>query len=280
MSSRPRERRGVGTWPWYMLMIGGATFAAFPLLWVVESSFKNQIQVQSYPPQLLHFTPTLENYRAIFGTSDFIHAAFVSTVVTLASTVLSIAVAIPCAYAIVRLRVPGRVLLILLLTLIQVLPEVVLVVPLYTIVTAVNLYDTLIALIIIYAALTVPFATWVLVAFFKAVPREFEEAALVDGASRIRALLQIVLPLSRPALATTALFSAIGAWNEFLMPAVLGQSSARPLSVFVAQYVTQQKILWGPLTASMVVVFLPIAFIVVVLQRHLVSGLAMGNLKQ
>jgi len=265
-------------WPAYGLLTLAAVVSLFPLLWTLESSFKTEIQVEAYPPQLVHFTPTLDNYREIF-TSGLIHCLIVSCIVTLGTVALTIVISAPCAYAIVRLKPYGRTALVLMLVLIQVMPEIVLVIPLFSVVTAVHLYDTSIALILVFTALTLPFATWILAAFFRGIPREIEEAAFVDGASRLKTLWYVVLPLTRPALATVALFSAIGAWNEFLVPVVLSQQRARPLSVFVAQFITQQKILWGPLTASMVVLLLPIAVTAIVLQRYFVAGLTAGSLK-
>jgi ABC-type glycerol-3-phosphate transport system permease component len=141
------------------------------------------------------------------------------------------------------------------------------------------LYDTHILLVFVYAGFLTPYTTLIIASFIRAIPIELEEAAVVDGASRWQVLIRIVLPLARTGIACAAIFAALDAWNEFLMPVILGGETARPLTVFVASFVTQKQIAWGPLTAAVTTVLVPVVVVVVVLQRQLVTGLTAGSLK-
>lgn len=268
--------RAVGRW----VLLGVATLIALvPIVWTLSTSLKTQVEAQSYPPRLVPASPTLDNYRELFSSSEFVSALTTSGVVTLFATLLTLAVALPCAYALVRLNPHGRRLLVLLIVLAQVVPGIVFVIPLYSLALDLGVYDTRLLLIIICGGFLTPFATLVLAAFVRTVPLEVEEAALVDGASRLGVLVRIVMPLIRPGIASAAIFTALYSWNEFLIPVILGGESARPLTVYVSSFVTQKTIAWGPLTAAVSVVLLPVLVVVLAFQRQLVSGLTAGSTK-
>lgn len=253
--------------------------AVAPVLWTLLTSFKTEVDAIAYPPVLLGFVPTLDNYRQILRSATFYQSATTSVFVTCAATLLAVTIAAPNAYALVRMRVPAKRLLVLLIVLVETMPGIVLVIPLFFIVSAVHLYDSWLALILIYTARAIPFATWILVAFVRTVPVEIEEAAVVDGAGRIRLFGQVVLPLIAPGLATAAIFIAISSWNEFLVPVILGESKAETLTVFITQFVTEKVVAWGPLSAAAVLLMAPIVVFVITAQRHLVRGLTLGSLK-
>jgi len=273
-------RRIASTTLAYAILAIALVLAVFPLLWTISTSFKTEIQANAYPPVLVGFHPTLANYRYLFASSsNFYQAAETSIAVTACTTVLAVMIAAPNAYALVRMRVPARRVLVLLLVLVETMPGIVLVTPLFFIVAALHLYDTWLALILVYTSQSIPFATWVLVAFIRGVPIEVEEAAFVDGATRLQTFAHIVLPLVAPGLATVAIFTAIGSWNQFLVPVILGENGAETLTVFVTQFVTEKTIAWGSLSAAVVLVMAPIVVFVIAAQRYLVKGLTMGSVK-
>jgi ABC-type glycerol-3-phosphate transport system permease component len=250
-----------------------------PLIWTLWTSLKNQADAQAYPPSF-DARPILDNYNDIIGRPDFREALVNSLVVTAASVCLAIVVAFTCAYALVRLQVPGRRLLMLLIVLVLTMPGMVLVVPLFYIATETGLFDTRLLVTLVYAALIMPFSTLILVGFLKRAPIELEEAARVDGASRLQVLWKIVVPIARPGIGAAAIFAGIAAWNEYLVPLFLTRTSARPLTVWISSsFVTQKTIAWGPLSAATMLVILPIIVTVVALQRHLVAGLTAGSTK-
>lgn len=268
--------RTLGRW----LLLGAATLLALvPIVWTLSTSLKTQVEAQSYPPRLVPSAPTLDNYRELFSSSEFVTALTTSLVVTVLATLLTLAVALPCAYALVRLDPHGRRLLVLLIVLAQVVPGIVFVIPLYSLALDLGVYDTELLLVIVFGGFLTPFATLVLAAFIRSVPVEVEEAALVDGATRLGVLTRIVTPLIRPGLASAAIFTALYSWNEFLIPVILGGESARPLTVYVSSFVTQKTIAWGPLTAAVTVVLLPVLAVVIAFQKQLVSGLTAGSTK-
>lgn len=262
-----------------VLLIVAAIAALVPFVWAFSTSFKTQRDAQSYPPNLIPDPFTTGNYETVLGSSSFFGAFGTSVVVTLLATVLTIVAALPCAYALVRLRMVGKPLLIVLILAVQTLPGIVLVVPLYTIAVQSGLYDTTVLLVVVYGAFLLPLATWIIATFIRAIPLETEEAARVDGATRFQALRLVILPMIRPGIATATLFTAIGAWNEFLVPVLLSESQSRPLTVYIASFVTQKTVEWGPLCAAACLVLAPVVLVVVLLQRQLIAGLNAGSLK-
>lgn len=264
---------------WWLIMVLAATFSVLPVLWTISTSLKSQREAQQFPPTVIPADIRTSNYTVLFESRDFASAILTSVLVTLGVTLCVILVAFPCAYGLVRLRAFGSRLVLLMVALAQVVPAIVFLIPIYTVASRLNLYDTKTVLIVVYTGLLVPFSTLILVAFLKAIPIEVEEAALVDGCGYIGTLTKIVLPMSRPALATVAVFTALFAWNEFLVAAVLGGERARPLTVYISHFVTQKTIEWGPMCAAVCLVLLPVTVAVVLLQRQLVSGLTVGAVK-
>ena len=262
-----------------VLLAVAALSGILPLLWTLSTSFKTQVEAQSYPPQLVPTHPTLDNWASLFSTPDFVRAVQTSLVVTAGATVLTLVVALFSAYALIRLPMYGRRLLVLLIVLSQSIPGIVFIIPLYSLVVRIGMYDTPMMLMFIYAGFLTPFITLILASFVRSVPIEVEEAAVVDGARRWQVVALVVLPMIRPGIATAAIFTGLYAWNEFLIPVILGSESTRPLTVYVASFVTQKTVEWGPLTAAVCAVLLPVVIVVVALQRHLVTGLTAGSIK-
>ncbi|WP_089155438.1 carbohydrate ABC transporter permease [Micromonospora sp. NBS 11-29] len=263
----------------FVLLTIAALLAVGPVLWTVSTSFKTQVETQTYPPTVVPNEGTLANYARLFTDPQFLSASLTSVGVALVATLLVLAVTFPCAYALVRLRPHGRRSLILLVMLAQTVPSIVFVIPLYSMALEVGLYDTRLLLMLVYAGFLVPFTTILLASFVRGLPEEVEEAARVDGAGYLRMLLLIVLPMMRGGMASAAIFTGFYAWNEFLIPVILGGEQARPLTVYVASFVTQKTIEWGPLTAAVTLVLLPVVVVVLTLQRHLVAGLTAGATK-
>jgi ABC-type glycerol-3-phosphate transport system permease component len=263
----------------YALLVAASLCILVPLLWILDTSFKTVAQATAYPPVILPSHLSLANFQSVFDSPDFLSSFLVTIEVTLGSTALTLAIAVPTAYALARISARSLRLLVVGLVLVETLPLVALVIPLYQLLSDVKLYDTQIGLILVYTAISVPFATWLNLAFLQSISTEVEEAAVVDGAGTVARLRYVILPLLRPAMGTTLLFTAIGAWNQFLVPEILAESRAETLTVYITQFVTQKIIDWGSLCAATVLVMLPIVLLVVVAQRQLVGGLTLGMLK-
>lgn len=257
----------------------GIILAIFPLFWIVLASFKNTRDATSGARNAFQFAGTWENYAILFQNPSFAQAAGMSLLITVASTLVVVAVATLGGYAFARLPIPGRGVLAVVMVTIQIIPGIVLVVPLYRLVSEGGMYDSWVPICIVMIGLTTPFATWLMLAFFRGSPVEIEEAAFVDGVTRFQLFRYVLIPMVAPGMAAAAIFTAISVWNSFLIPVVLSQSNAQTLTVFVSKFVTFQEIHWGPLCAASVVILAPIVAFVLSMQGMLVKGLTAGGLK-
>lgn len=263
----------------YTVLVVSALLAIFPLFWVLLTSFKNPADAQASASQAFDFEATVENYAQLFTDPGFRSALVASIVITVVSTLLVAVIATLGGYAFARLRFRGRRLLAVIMVCVQIIPGIVLVIPLYHLVSQLGLYDQWLPIMLILATLNIPFATWLTMAFFQSMPIEIEEAALIDGTNQVQLFRYVLLPMVAPGIATAAIFTCIAVWNSFLIPLILGQARAQTLTVYAAQFITFQEVNWGPLSAAAVLIFAPIVLFVLVTQRALVQGLTAGSVK-
>jgi ABC-type glycerol-3-phosphate transport system permease component len=251
----------------------------FPLLWVVGLSFKTQIQVFAIPPLLL-WTPTLANYAAVLRSDDFLQAFVNSLVISSAAVLLSVCIGVPTAYSMARFPFRGRSFLFVSLLLMRMLPPIAVLVPMYVLFSKVGLTTTRLSVVLAYTTFSLPLVVWIMRGVFEDLPRELEESAWVDGASRYAAFRHVVLPLIRPGLVATTILCLQLAWNDFLFAAVLTNNATRTLPVLMAAYAgSDTGTDWGGMTASGVLVVLPVLVFSFLAQRHLVAGLSSGAVK-
>jgi arabinogalactan oligomer/maltooligosaccharide transport system permease protein len=259
-----------------------SVIALYPVLWVLKMALTPG---QSFDPSPnpIPSEVSLVNFRTLFageGDVSFLLQAWNSIVVAGATTVVAIILACTAGYAFSRFRFPGRNLSLSTLLLTQILPGVVMLIPMYILLGKLGLLDSLMGLILIYATTSIPFSTWNLKGYFDTVPKDLEEAARVDGASQFTIFWKVVLPLARPAIAVTALFSFMTAWNEFVLAAtLLSDQSKFTLPVALQRYVGEYQTDWGTFAAGAVVVSIPVMAVFYALQKHLVGGLTAGSVK-
>jgi multiple sugar transport system permease protein len=252
----------------------------FPYYWMVNTSFKPSLEIYSPTPTLTPIQATLENYALLFERLGFPLLFRNSLIISGTTTVASILLGALAAYALTRLKFRGRKLFGLGIIITYLVPPTVLFIPLFSLFRSLNLTNTLQGLVAADLTLTLPFCTWLMVGYFRSMPRELEEAALVDGCSRIGALLRIVLPLSAPAVAVVALFSFTLSWNEFLYAIVFAQSrEVMPLTAGLATMQAQDVTFWGQMMAMSVLTSLPPVALYFFAQRWITSGLAVGGVK-
>jgi multiple sugar transport system permease protein len=251
----------------------------FPVLWGLLTSFKTERDVLAYPPKFI-FEPTLANYREVlFGTSSILPNLWSSIVVATASTVLTMLIAVPAAYALARLRFPGRKSSGFYVLATQMLPPVGLIIPYYLALQKLGLLDSYSGLTAIYLTFSLPFAVWLMVSYFEDVPYELEEAALLDRAGRLRTLWYVILPQVRGGIAVTTVFVFLNAWNEFLFAVVLGGNNVRPVTVAMFNFISVEQTQWARLAAGAMIAMAPVIVIGLVAQRHIVKGLTVGAVK-
>jgi multiple sugar transport system permease protein len=282
--TRPRARGAAPRWIWPLVALIVA-YCLFPFYWLINISLKSLVDQSSaavIPPH-----PTLSNYKAIFENSQFTHALLNSAIVASVTTLLALVVGSFCAYALARLRFKRKFLILAAILSISTFPQIAIAEPLYKLwlhppLGLPVLFDTLPGLIIPYLTFALPLAIYILTTFFREIPRDLEEAALVDGATRFQAFRKIVIPLAAPGLATTGILTFIFAWNEFLLALNLTTTpSARTVPVAIAYLSAsvQYEIPYGTIAAGAVVISIPLVILVLAFQRRIIRGLTAGAVK-
>jgi multiple sugar transport system permease protein len=256
-------------------------FLGFPLLWLLSTAFKSPREFASVTPSLLPKDPQLSNFTEALDEQGLVRSMVNSLQVSIATTVLVIIVSLPVAYALARFRTRLRPVTNGWILVSQVFPVILIVIPLFMILRPLHLTNTIPGVVIVYMVWSMPFALWMLQGYVAAVPRELEEAAAVDGASRVRTIASVVMPLLRPGLIATAMFSFISAWNEFFFALVLLQDpEIKTLPLVLARFVgAEGQVQIGPLAAASVLATVPSLVFFAFLQRRLTSGLLSGAVK-
>ena len=253
--------------------------ALYPVLWVVSQALSStRTPVASALP--LPTNPSLDNFRAVLGSPHFARQLGNSILVSFVTAAVGCLIALPAAYALSRFDFPGKKSGTGLLLATQMFPAVASAVPLYLLLHRLHLLDTRTGLVLCYASTSVPFAIFQLRGAFDTIPKDLEEAAMIDGATRLGAFVRVVLPAARPAIAVTFLFAFMSAWNEFILAAtILGREEAFTLPVVLSRYVGEYDAAWGRFAAGAIIVSLPVMGLFYWAQRHLISGLTAGGVK-
>ncbi len=275
-----QEREQMGLASRIAILIPIMLFVIFPLYWVVTVSFKTTTQISERESLFWPEPWTLDQYDKLINESGFLTWFRNTVIVATTSTVISVIMAALAAYALTRLKFRGAGLLTTFLLITYLLPGTMLFIPLYQTLTDLNLINTYGALIVTYPTFLLPFATWVMMGYFRTIPIELEEAALIDGASRLGAFWRITLPLAAPALGAVSLFAFTNAWNEFLFAFVfIFSESLRTLPVGLQSMVVGDILPWGQLMAASLLMAIPVVVIYTFAQRFLVEGLTAGGIK-
>ena len=251
----------------------------FPFVYMLFTSFKTPLETIAVPPSILPNEWTTANYASALAR-DGVVASFVNSAITaLLSTGLSLFLAVPAAYAVTRFRTGyGNVFIILALVM-RMVPPIVIGVPMVQIFKSIGLYDTSFALAIAHTTISLPLSIWLMASFFEAVPGELEEAATMDGATRLGALWRIVLPVTAGGIAVTAIFAFLASWNEFLFSLLLTAFRSQTTPIVIANFQTQFGLDWGAMTSLAVLYSVPVILLTLLLQRHIVAGMTLGAVK-
>ncbi len=251
----------------------------FPFIYLLLTSFKTPLDAIAVPPSVLPSQWTLENYVTAL-TKDGVAPALINSVVTaVLSTVFSLVLAVPAAYAITRYRTPSGRVFVLAALVTRMVPTIAVGAPLVETMRTLGLSDTSLGLAIAHTTISLPLSIWLMSSFFESVPDELEEAAKVDGASRLGALWRVVLPVVSGGLAVTAIFAFLASWNEFLFSLLLTSVRAQTTPIVIANFQTQFGLDWGGMTALAAVYSIPVILLTLALQRHIVAGLTLGAVK-
>lgn len=262
----------------YILVFIAMVLSIAPILYLLITSFKDPKLTFSIPPVWI-FTPTLQNYKDVIAGTEFLSYLGNSLVVALSSTFIAVALGSLAAYGFSRFKFRGAFWLRMSVLIPQILPPIAIIVPLYVLFNGLDLIDTKSALVISYLTFTIPLAVWMMIGFFEDVPPELEESAMIDGCTRLQALVRINLPIAAPGIVATAILCFIYCWNEFLYAAILTGRISRTLPVTITSFMTNKAILWGRIAASGSMVLIPVLIFALIAQRYLVRGLARGSIK-
>ena len=263
-----------------LLIAGTVLFSLFPLAWTFLTSLKREEEIVTRVLQYVPRSITFDNYATLWRQSDFPTLVANSAVVTAITCLICLAVGTLAAYSFSRYRFRGRDRLLIFYLVVRMFPVVLLIIPMFVMMRDLGLLDTRFGLALAYTAFLVPLCIWMLKGFFDAIPGDLEDAARIDGCTRLGALWRIVLPLARPGLATTAVFVAIAAWNEFLFAMMMTTSQgSRTWPVGLQLMVGEFQLPWGPLSAGGIVTVVPILLFFAIVQRSLIRGLTSGAVK-
>jgi multiple sugar transport system permease protein len=259
-----------------VLVIGLAALVLAPFLWLLRMSFETNAQIFAFPPRLW-FAPTIGNYLALWQT-EFRHSFLNSTVVSLASTLASMVVGVPAAYALSRMRRHSDMLSLWIIAS-RLAPPTAFAIPYFLVYRELDLIDTRLGLVIIYLTFNISLVIWLMRSFFENTPRAFEEAAWIDGAGFWQGLIRIVLPTAAPGLAATAILCFVFSWNDFFFALILTRSDAMTAPVAVVNFMNYEGWEWGRIAAGGTMVMLPVLVFSLVVRRFLISGLTAGAIK-
>ena len=276
-----RRRRRLSRAAWNVVGLAIAAVLIFPVYWMISTAFKRTDEVNSVTPTWLPIQPTLDHFRDAMARPFFWANVRNSLIVVSVTVVLSMVLAFLAAIALAKFRFTGRKIFIVLVIGIQMLPQAGLIIPLYIVLARYGEVNSLTGLIVTYMTFVLPFSVWTLRGFLIGIPRELEEAAMVDGSSRLGAFVRILLPLVAPGLVATSVFAFITAWNEFIFAYVLlNDQSKQTATVWLSYfYGTSRNVDWGGLMAGSTMIAIPVVVFFVLVQRKIAFGLTAGAVK-
>jgi multiple sugar transport system permease protein len=266
-----------------MIILAGLIVAAngfFPALWILFTSFKTEVELMRIPITIIPQAPTIENYIRVFVDQPILRFLFNSVVVAVLSTLLCVGCSALAAYALVRLRLPGAGVILSVMLAIAMFPLISMMVPLFQVMRDLGLLNTWWALIFPHAVLSMPVCTLVLISFFQDIPRDLENAAMIDGCSRLGALWHVVIPLTAPGVFTAGILAFVNSWDEFLLALTLSpRVVSRTLPVGITLYQGEFSFPWPIISAALIVAIVPICIVIAIFQERVVSGLTSGGMK-
>jgi N,N'-diacetylchitobiose transport system permease protein len=277
---RRSQRRRVRKLGWNLLGLLVLAVMVFPVYWMVATAFKPGQQILSYTPQWFPTSPTLSNFRGAVRQPFFWHAVKNSLIVVSSVVALSVVLAFLASLALAKFHFYGRKAFIVLILGVQMVPLAALIIPLYILMSRLGQIDKLTGVIVMYLTFVLPFTVWTMRGFLLGIPKELEEAAMVDGATRFGAFVRVLLPLVGPGLVATSIFAFIQAWNEFLIAYVfLHTPEKQTLMVWLASFTTLRGTDWGPLMAGATLCALPVVVFFLLVQRRIAFGLTAGAVR-
>lgn len=269
---------GVGT---YVILILMAVMVLIPILWMVSTSIKIEAETITIPPKWIPEHPTLDSHQRLWTEYPFLTYFKNSIIISMGAVLLSVGFSCLAGYGVTRFRFRGKQSFLSFLLITQMFPSIMLLIPYYKVLDTYGLKDSLLGMILVYISFTVPFCSWMMVGFFKTIPLELDEAAIIDGCSRWKAFYKIILPMTLPGISSSAIYAFITAWNEYMFAQVLiNTPGLKTVPLGIAELNGYYKILWNDMMAASVIASLPLVILFIFLQKYFISGLTAGAVKQ
>ncbi len=268
---------GIGT---YITLGLFAVVVLLPILWMLSTSFKIESETIIIPPRWIPETFTIEAYQRLWEEYPFLTYFKNSIIIVLGSVIVSVAFACLAGYGVTRFKFKGKKGFTTFLLVTQMFPSIMLLIPYYKVLDTYGLNDSLLGMTLVYISFTIPFCTWMMIGFFKTIPTSLDEAAIIDGCSRWKVFLKVILPLTLPGIASSAIYAFITAWNEYMFAQTLLISpELKTLPLGIAELNGFYKILWNDMMAASVIASIPLVILFVFMQKYFVSGLTAGAVK-
>lgn len=261
---------------------GGILFGLvmiFPVYWVLNTAFKPDAEVRSFTPTFWPENPTLDNFRSALGEEHFLPSMLNGLLITAMAVAAALVVGFLAALAIARFAFYGRKAIILVVLAVQLVPFLALLIPLFLMLQGANLTNSLIGVALVYLVLLLPYTVWTLRGFISGIPRELDEAAMIDGCTRPQVFWRIILPLTGPGLVATSVYGFIQAWNEFIIINTLNDPNHQNLMAWLLYNQTERGTAWGPLMAGAIITSIPVVVFFLIIQRNIATGLTAGAVK-
>ena len=262
----------------YIVSFFAVAFTLLPITWLFMLSIKSKGETFTKPPKWI-FDPTINNYISLWDNDLFKDTFFNSIFITLISITLSVTIALFAAYSLKRYQIKFKTAFMQWLLLAYMLPEFLFVLPMFTIYQTIGIYDTYLGMAIIYQVHVLPFSIWMLRSFLEEIPKEIDDAAVIDGCGPLQAIYRIYLPLIIPGIVATAILNGIWVWNELAIALGLTFFDAQPITVGVASFRGYASIDWGGMTGSAIISMIPMVLFAAFAQKHIVKGLTLGSVK-
>ncbi len=262
----------------YVVLVLMILVWAFPVIWVILTSFKGRIEIFTIPPTIF-FKPTLQHYIEALTDQDILPSIINSLILASGTTLITLLVAVPAGYAFSRVQFRLRSQLSFFALMAQMAPPIGLIIPYFFLLNKVGMLDTYTGLITIHMTLTVPFSIWLMITYFQGLPLSLEEAATMDGASPFSTFFKVVLPNVWGGVGVTAIFAFIESWNEFLYAVVLTGSRTKTAPVAIFGFLAAEESRYGPFTATGVMIMAPVIIVALLAQRHIIKGMTLGATK-
>ncbi len=274
-----KARHRVSQFVTYALLAIMLVIALFPIYWIFITSIKPSAQIYALVPSLWPTNPTGIGYTNLFEKTEFVAWVFNSAIVAIIVSASSIFLSSLAAYALARFQFAGREFIGMLILVAYLLPPALLFIPLYILVTRLGLAQSIVGLVFVYPTITVPYATWVLTSYFRSLSVDFEEAAMIDGCSRLGALRHVTLPLAGPGVVATFIFAFTLCWSEYLYALVILSGQTQTIPIGLAGLIVADVPKWNEIMAGAMITSIPVVILYTVASRYIVSGLTLGGVK-